>query len=484
MLGGFYNWVTSVAKSVFFNNNVYTYFSSNNVEDAIHELDFRELTKEPTGYPNRIDSDISFNDSTLTFTIQPTGTQFSYWSAGKEYIIDTVINCPITDTEGDWFFHFEDDQFYCSQTPWDFSDDTSNNKKAFTTFIYWDADNNKSILFLEERHGVVMDWSTHVNMHKTRGAQIVKGDFEAFNYIEKGDGSLNAHAQIAISNGRLIDEDIFNIIVHSSIPTNKFEQFLQPYAKIPLYYRVGSGTGKWRKLDATDYPVAWDGINTIKYNNYDMLTDTWSLQNVTEEWYTTTILLATNNIYEPIVGIIGTKQAVSSLQAADQDIYEVLGTFPALETYPIYRLIFLTSTLFTNMPKASLSELLTGPDTKAENDRYAVSLWYIGNAGTGKYLDSYPGSSSFESPFTFPENSFIRTVTLHVVSNSTGSIGFFKIINGIQALTPDFTVSLNNSSFIKLNLSKFFLENDEICAQVISGSFNKPTLRYWVQTDL
>jgi len=327
------------------NNNWDIFFAANK------NIDYTDITKEPKGYVDRTQCTIDFTDLTMTFTISPIGDNFIYYVDGIEYIKTSTENVTITDTEGLWYIYYDESTLSSSQTPWEFDEAVT-----FTAIIYWDSTNKKAILFGEERHGLVMDWATHKHKHLTDGAKVEYGTFIADDYIIGGDGTSDSHARLSIGNGRLHDEDLIMEISHSATPTDPFEQNLDPIAYIPMYYRSGS-TGAWRKLDATQFPVAYQAGNTCRINTESG--GNWSLTNVTNNYIFATWIFATNNIFEPIVAIIGQMESTDLSAASSEDFYTGLdlGEFPFLEATLLYRAFFRTNTSFTNTPNAVLESL-------------------------------------------------------------------------------------------------------------------------------
>lgn len=325
------------------------FFISGNVEDALHEIDFRQIELEPTGFASRVNSTISFNDANRTFSITPIEA-FIYYIRGKRHIVTETKTVQITDTEGLWFIYFEGDTLKASQTVWEFDGPI-----AFVSYLYWDATNNQAIIFGEERHGLTMDWATHKYLHNTFRTQVERNSFETGNYIVSGDGSLDTHAQISFTNGTIHDEDIIISVVNSATPTLPFEQKLSTIAYIPLYYKLwdaGLGINVWRKISATAFAVASNSPNTIYYNK--LTTGQYSLTNLTGGYYGTTWIAATNNIYEPIIGILGQTQAASLSAANTSEENLDLSGFPFQEYKFLNRLVFQSDSSYTNSPKAAL----------------------------------------------------------------------------------------------------------------------------------
>jgi hypothetical protein len=457
------------AKNIRFDNSAND-FDNHVLQEAVEELDFRQLIKEPTGFPNQTDSTISFDDGTRTFTISPVGDSFSYWIRGHEYIIDSSDDVQITDTEGLWFIYYYGDTLTASQTPWQFD-----GLYAFIALIYWDVTNQKSIIFGEERHGLTMDWATHNRLHNVDGAQIGKNDFKFSDFVLDGDGSLDSHAQFSCTTGSLYDEDLTNTVINNGTPSNPFEQELSPILNVPVYYR--EGTDNWRKTNKSSFACIYDGINTIKYN-YDNAGN-WSLQNASDGYFVTMWIYATNNIFEPIIAVCGQNQ-YSSLEQADINNRIINlddSNLPFIEFCLLGKIIFETKTTYTNSAKASIRSYSRGDEVAYTSDSFTA--WYTGSAGSGKYLDLYSGISSQEAPYVFINPSHIKVMTLYSEQLSTGTIGIYDI-NDLTTSIID--ISLSNESYKKINYSQYFAEDQAIVIKVKSGSILKPSMRIWVQT--
>ena len=456
-----------------------------NIDAALRHIkklfvDYAPLTKDPTGFENLEYSSISFNDSNSTFSITPTNASgFDFYIRGVRYNKSSTDNLVLPDIEGN--FHI----FYNMSGILSYSEgiehDDANTETASIADLYWDSTNKKAINLCEERHGVSMPWATHRRFSDIEGLQVSVGDFEAINTTPNGDGSLDIHAQMGFTEGSIYDGGLLHHVVTSSTPTLPFEQRLQTYAYIPLYYIEGSGTIKWRKLEATPFPMAWDAGNLVRYNYWNG--STWSLANADEGSVLCTYILATNNIHEPIIGLVGQAKSTNLIQALEENRHKdlELNNFPFDDYLFLSRIFFDTKNSYTNQPKASNlipADLIYGIENP---DRYAFQGQINGNAGIGKYLELFWGIDSNEAPFIFPENSYMRTITLHTSALSTGTIGFF---NTLDLVNPIFELSMTNQDNQRYNVSYYFYAGDEICMRITAGSFQKPTLRIWIQTDL
>ena len=308
------------------------------------------LSQEPQGFVNRIDSSISFNDSTRTFTIQPTGSSYDVYIEGIK-VTKTGIETVVIDSGTALnYIHFDTDTNQLQTKTSFFNFDTD----VPIAFIHWNSGIGQSTFFGEERHGIRMDTTTHKWIHNTFGMQYING-LSIGNYVLEGNGTSNSHAQMSISDGTLYQEDI---IINIMDGDNGFEftQQLSPTGYFPVYYHSGI-TGQWVRDSGTPYPVKYNATRAL-YNSYSA--GIWSVANVPNNRYFAMWLVATNDINDPILSIMGQRED-SSLGAAENNNNWTdidLTNIPANELRPLYRLIFLTNDTFTNTPKSSLYSIL------------------------------------------------------------------------------------------------------------------------------
>jgi hypothetical protein len=308
-----------------------------------------DITNEPNGFPNRTDSVMSFTPGTLTFRIAPTGVSYDVYVKGVKYTKSAPESALITDTEGLWYFYFDGTgALVASQTIWSIVNHVP------IAYIYWDSAGDTAVVFGEERHGVIMDSLVHEYLHNTVGARYWTGLVLSGSIV--GDGSLDAHAQVALTNGDVYDEDLLISIRHAAVPTPPFQQFLTPIAQIPVYYL--SGTGQWRRWVTTNFP-AHLGAARLSYNLYSA--PNWTTPDVdTNGKYVAMWLFATNNRSEPVIAVLGQRQDSNLNDAQAGNKYENLISLTSLafaEMKVLYRLIFQTSAIYANAIKARLRDV-------------------------------------------------------------------------------------------------------------------------------
>jgi hypothetical protein len=304
-------------------------------------------TNEPIGHENKDDSVISFNEGTRTFSISPVLASYTIWCTGKRFVKTGTETVVIPDTSGIYYIYFDSSGVLSYRTDyfaWD--EDTP------TAYVYWNATDNKAYFFADERHGVTLDWATHEYLHRTRGAAIANG-FGINNYTTTGDGSSDAHAKFDLANGTFFDEDLQVDIVHSETPTpNTWEQTLQGYAEIPVFYKLGSD-GHWVKDAATEFAFKQGATPRPTYNLNSG--GTWSTPEVTNSYYLISWIVATNNLNEPVLAIMG-QGNYSSLGNAEAATWEQLDLtgLPIFEFRPLHKVIYRGYNIYTNSVNARI----------------------------------------------------------------------------------------------------------------------------------
>lgn len=311
-------------------------------------------TGEPMGFENRPHSTISFASNTRTFSIAPNTaaghSSYAVWTKGTRRTYSVAQSVQIGTTTGLYYIYFDAFGDLLAKTTY-FTWDT----ETPVAYVYWNSATGSAPFIADERHGIVLDWATHEYLHRTRGAVIAEG-FSISAYTTTGDGSADAHAQFDLGNGTFFDEDLEVAISHSATPTvGTFTQVLTGAAEIPVFFLSGS-SGAWVRDTPTEYACKQSGT-TLQYN---LLTgSTWSTTPATNNRYVVSWVVATNDITAPIIAILGQEQytAIGSAEATRfGDL--VLTNFPIVEFRPLWKVIFQTSTSFTNIPNARVANIL------------------------------------------------------------------------------------------------------------------------------
>ena len=136
-------------------------------------------------------------------------------------------------------------------------------------------------------------------------------------------------------------------------------------AQIPVFYRVGSNN-TWYKTTADNYPLllpgdspSYTGLARPAYNHLN--SGLWQLSEVANNSYFLVHILATNNINEPVIAVLGGSYANKpSVQAAAKVELLSIAGLPFAEFLPIATVIYQAATSIANITKAKLVSTDTG----------------------------------------------------------------------------------------------------------------------------
>lgn len=304
--------------------------------------------KEPTGFVNRTDSAISFDNLTRIFTIQPTGLNYSVYHLGVKTTISSTLTLPLPNTSGNYYIYITNLGALAYSTTFDLA---LLNQYAYCSYIYYDAIASKAVIFGDERHGITMDGTTHGYLHTTRGTQLVSG--AAISYT-LGSGALDADAQISLGDMQIKDEDITVNINNDATPNAPFEQILFPIAEIPIVYREGS---IWKKATATQFPMLVQS-GDVRASFNENIAGVWQLTEAPSNNKTlVTYIFATTSVEEPVIGILGQSQYNNIDEARGAASWENIsfGDLPSPEMKLLYTIYYDTSSGYTNPAKSKIT---------------------------------------------------------------------------------------------------------------------------------
>lgn len=306
------------------------------------------VTGEPIGHADITASVVSFNESTRTFTIAPSGISFDVWcKGGNKHTYTTAQTVVVPNTTGLHYIYFNASGVLSTKTSF-----FTLGEEAPTAYVYWNATTGQAPYFGDERHGLVLDWQTHEYLHRTRGAAFATG-FAASGYTLNGAGTSNSDAQITIDGGTFFDEDLKVQIVSTATPVaNTWQQDLSSPARLPVLNLSGSA---WVLSAPTDYPFIM-GATRPAYNYYDG--STWSMAETANNSFTVSWVLATNNLNYPVL-VIPAQTALPGIADAQAATFEQLSLpgFPSVEFRPLYKLIYKVADSYTNAVNAVLYEI-------------------------------------------------------------------------------------------------------------------------------
>ncbi|RKZ09772.1 hypothetical protein DRQ25_05135, partial [Candidatus Fermentibacteria bacterium] len=185
-----------------------------------------------TGFANLTDSTVSKVDGTRTLSVTPVGDNFQFYVNGVGYTKTSAEDVIWTDVEGTHYIYYTDAGVLTSSTSFPVHAVTP---RAIVAILYWDATNNAAIYAaLEERHGHGggITPTMHEAQHLAIGALYESG-LQPGNMVTNGNGDVNTHAQMSVTDGAIWDEDIRTAILDSV-------QDLSPILNAPVWYMDGT----------------------------------------------------------------------------------------------------------------------------------------------------------------------------------------------------------------------------------------------------
>ncbi|MCP3681688.1 MAG: hypothetical protein GY861_03265 [bacterium] len=292
------------------------YYTGTKVEDALQIIGkSRADSYHYTGFPNRDDTSLSWDDGTYTLTL--TASDDKIWMNGIEYEIDTLTK-QLTSGGGSsqeettglyWFWITAPGgvpQLNTSTTSPDIGAGGANAgfDQCLVATVYWNTSTSKGLLS-DERHWFGRDAWMHEYLHETVGARFYEGMAGTF-----------TNTTFEIGAGEFYDEDI------------EHENDAETVATV-LYH---DGDNDWAWDVATSTPYKTDGTD-LQYNNGT------ALASANNNRYVNYFFFMTPDTTDPVHIVIGDDQYTTKAAAIDAPIPS-LGALPSAENLLIYKVTY------------------------------------------------------------------------------------------------------------------------------------------------
>lgn len=390
---------------------------------------------------------LTYNESTRTVTVTPTGSTFDIFVSGTKYTFTGAQSIQHGTQQGGHYIYFDlNGTLVTGQTPWDIL------LHVPVCYVFRDAVSNINIAW-EERHQAGRDLYWHRNQHFNEGSKIRSG-FAASGYVLNSSTS-NADITYSIDSGIVEDEDI-------SVTT----EALSDNGPYTILLRTGA-TGDWVVDRSSTVPLLLSGLD-VAYNNFTG--GVWTLtapgQNRYVNYYvfaatalpSTSVTPATKNQILIVPG-----QAVhTSLTNANAEIVSSIswGDIPFQEVAPLYKVTFIRNTGYTTTGRCRIAAIARIVGTYAQVTSTAQSNH---GALSGLTNDDHPHypilSSGAVAPATTPDRIgalYVDTAepNLYVGKGASSSADWFRVMaSRITTFTGsgDFTL-LPTTRFIRVIL--------------------------------
>jgi len=314
-----------------------------------------QAMSEPTGFNlayHDLIGDISFNDSSMTFTIEPKSGQdyFNFWIKGQEFRKESAVNLEIADTSGIHIIYFDSDgEIQELVNPTAGEVETGIRQTAFICILYWNAISEESIYTGEERHGIQMDGNTHAYLHAFEGLRYASG--LGLNSFSVDGTGTTADAQFGIDSGGVADEDIYQAISATASTVG-----------FPVYYQVGD---LWYRDTIAGFSArTQDGTTGTRIAWNEFTGGAWQLSEVANNDFVLYHIFATTEKDKPIISIMGQNDYATIARARKGALIEIKSLitndllFP--EIRPLGTIIFGAKDSYAN----DLSAIVRSTDTR------------------------------------------------------------------------------------------------------------------------
>jgi len=241
----------------------------------IHQIDEDGVYSLLTAQTLFADGVTALADRTLAQYHSAAETQFSFWYQGTLHEITDLKTIEIPDDSLGNYVHY--DSFGVLQVATSLHDMIVDH--TLLAEIYNNATTGQHVYFADERHGIVMDGQTHLNIHSQRGFGWVSG-LDITGLVNNGTTFTEVEA------GKAGDEDI--PMEFATITT------------APFVHRTGTD-GAWALEPATNKLAHFVGAKAV-YNEWTGTT--WQLTEIDADYVIMTFF-ATNNKQHPVVRVIG-----------------------------------------------------------------------------------------------------------------------------------------------------------------------------------
>ena len=267
------------------------------IDTELNRVEEQTDSKRTGWDPNQTFPDITFDDGTLTLTIEGNGA--TYWVNNIQYVLDIDAEVVASADEGSHWFYFTSAGLQTSTSIWPFDETT-----CPAAITYWDATNAKHIGIGFEMHKWTMTRDEHKYLHQTRGTAYSHG----LAVVEASPTTLNTYT------GSIFDEDI-DLAIGSLIGTS---QQLAPLSA-PIYYRDGSQTNI-RRIDASTIFVYLNPEPQINIFSGGA----WIWEPVANAKYFAYWVLATHKFTNSVIIIPGQFEGGTLNEAKEQNTLESL----------------------------------------------------------------------------------------------------------------------------------------------------------------
>ena len=293
---------------------------------SYNDARYSDVGKNNTGFVNRTDSTLTFDNTGSTITLAPAITSFDTYDAGIKRTISTTLGTHAAQAGSRWLQLASGADAYVDNATVDMT------KRIVSYYYYNSASPVKFVVQGDSRHGSTRDVIWHQKHKDEVGMTIPTAP--ALTYTTGSDSAI----QLGISSPvNAYDADLTITATQNATPTLPFQQVLTSPADIPVVYLDGASL-------AQDLPTAghypWKmGSSNIAYNSSGTQAD------VPSGSYVNYWLIMTNCQKYPVKMVQG-KVVYASAIAAQAEVFNYMPEMS--ECFVIAQFVLHCDSSFTN----------------------------------------------------------------------------------------------------------------------------------------
>ena len=288
------------------------------------------LSGDATGFVDRTSSTLSFNPSTRTLTLSPTGANFKVYYRGKEYVISTAKTITLANSNGGRYIGYN----WITGNLEDLGTSPNFASVIVVSYIYWSISDATAVIFADERHSVARDTIWHTYQHTTTGAIWKSGGDASYTINNTNTVNISFSSPIVLA-----DEDIEHSIIDGATGT-PYAQTISTAANLPILYLSGTS---YRQTTPTTVP--WYPSTTRAYYNPVTAGSGTLATAASNNLYLVYWVVLTNDSILPVKLVMG-RGTYASYGEAETEDFAGYG-LPLPEIAPMYKIILKTSDTYT-----------------------------------------------------------------------------------------------------------------------------------------
>lgn len=297
-------------------------------------LDIAQLNKDTTGFVDRTSSNLLFDESTRTVTLQSVGTSFDVYYRGKKIRLET-LSLQIADVSGGRYIILDHETLELAE-----GGNSPGFDSLLVAYVVWSKEQQKFIVQGCERHGVERDTTWHKALHFNTGLVVRSGGLPVFTLDD-----ANAVGFGLIGPIKIADEDLEHTIIHSASPSAPFQQPIEGVGQFPVMHLIEPDN--YQVLEASEYPFP-HGASGIQRNKIDEITSQGTLEDVPNGKFVSMFVMVTHCTEAPVKIIAGRQVFDTANDAQGETLLGYGLNLP--EFAAMYQLVYVKDDAITENP--------------------------------------------------------------------------------------------------------------------------------------